>query len=85
MTEKRSLAGRVRNINSHAAITDITVLYLGNLEHEMIQLVEGFWVDPHAVTVIKANGKDKCSLWVTGQAHLTDSCWNTQPTKWPRK
>ena len=36
----------------------------------MIELVEGFFVDPHAVTVIKAISKSKCALWVTGQSAL---------------
>lgn len=33
----------------------------------MIQLVEGFWCDPFDVMVVKAIGKDKCALWMTGQ------------------
>jgi hypothetical protein len=36
----------------------------------VIELVEGFFVDPHAVTVIKAIPDSKCALWVTGQSAL---------------
>ena len=34
----------------------------------MIELVEGFWVDPFQVTVVKSISENKCSLWVYGQS-----------------
>lgn len=37
---------------------------------ELIELVEGFFVDPEMVTVVKAAGDNKCTLWVTGQGAL---------------
>jgi hypothetical protein len=36
----------------------------------MIELVDGFWINPAKVTVIKANGKDSCTLWVRGQSAM---------------
>lgn len=36
----------------------------------MIELVEGFWVDPFQVTVVKALGEKKCALWVYGQSAM---------------
>jgi hypothetical protein len=36
----------------------------------MIELVEGVFVDPYAVTVVKSAGKGKCVFWVTGQSAL---------------
>ena len=36
----------------------------------MIELVEGLWLDPWAVTMIKKIEDGKCSLWVTGQSAL---------------
>jgi hypothetical protein len=34
----------------------------------MIELVEGFWVDPWDVKVIKTINETSCSLWVSGQS-----------------
>jgi hypothetical protein len=34
----------------------------------MIELVEGFWVDPWDVKVIKTIDEKSCSLWVSGQS-----------------
>jgi hypothetical protein len=36
----------------------------------MIELVEGFWVEPDKVTVVKAIDKDRCAIWVDGQSAL---------------
>ena len=36
----------------------------------MIELLEGFWVDPFSVAVIKAIDESSCSLWVTGQSAM---------------
>lgn len=36
----------------------------------MIELVEGVWIDPFAVTIIKAISENKCALWTTGQSAL---------------
>jgi hypothetical protein len=36
----------------------------------MIELVEGFYVCPDEVTVVKADGKKRCVLFVTGQSGL---------------
>ena len=36
----------------------------------MIELDDGFFADPFAVTVVKTAGKKKCVLYVTGQSAL---------------
>jgi hypothetical protein len=36
----------------------------------LIELIEGFWCDPFAVTVIKKIDENKCALWTTGQSAL---------------
>jgi hypothetical protein len=36
----------------------------------MIEIEDGFFVDPFAVTVVKAAGKKKCVLYVIGQSAL---------------
>lgn len=36
----------------------------------MIELVEGFWVNPDKVTVIKAISDESCALWVKGQGAM---------------
>lgn len=36
----------------------------------MIELVDGFWVVPENVTVIKKIDEDKCALWVVGQSAM---------------
>jgi hypothetical protein len=34
----------------------------------MIEIVEGFWIDPWDVKVIKKIDETSCSLWISGQA-----------------
>ncbi len=34
----------------------------------MIELLDGFFVNPHAVTVVKAIDEKSCALWVRGQS-----------------
>lgn len=36
----------------------------------MIELVDGFWVVPENVTVIKKIDEEKCALWVVGQSAM---------------
>jgi hypothetical protein len=36
----------------------------------MIEIYDGFFVNPWKVTVIKTAGKDKCVLYVSGQSAL---------------
>ena len=36
----------------------------------LIELVEGFWVDPERVAVVKATGKKKCALFLEGQSAI---------------
>lgn len=36
----------------------------------IIEIVEGVWLDPWSVTVIKKIDEDKCALWTTGQSAL---------------
>lgn len=36
----------------------------------MIEIEDGFFVDPFAVTAVKAAGKGKCILYVRGQSAL---------------
>ncbi len=36
----------------------------------MIELVEGFWINPDKVTVIKAINDERCALWVKGQGAM---------------
>lgn len=36
----------------------------------MIELVDGFWVDPFSVTVVKAINDNSCAIWTTGQSAL---------------
>ena len=36
----------------------------------MIELVEGVWLDPWSVTLIKKISDGKCALWTTGQSAL---------------
>lgn len=36
----------------------------------MIELVEGFWVVPEDIKVVKRISDDKCALWVTGQSAM---------------
>ena len=33
----------------------------------MIELIEGFWVDPWDVKAIRAINDHSCSMWLTGQ------------------
>lgn len=35
-----------------------------------VELVEGFWVAPESVTVVKKIDDDRCSLWVRGQSAM---------------
>jgi len=34
----------------------------------LIELAEGFYVDPEFVAVVKATGKDTCALFIPGQS-----------------
>ena len=36
----------------------------------MIEILEGVWLNPHSVTVIKAISENKCALWVRGQSAM---------------
>lgn len=36
----------------------------------MIELVDGFWLNPDKVTVVKSISAKKCSLWVKGQGAM---------------
>ncbi len=36
----------------------------------MIELVEGFWVDPWEVKIVKAINKESCLLYVTGEGAM---------------
>lgn len=36
----------------------------------MIELLDGFWVVPENVTVIKRIDKERCALWVVGQSAM---------------
>ncbi len=36
----------------------------------MIEIVEGLWVAPEHVALIKATDDDKCVLWTVGQSAL---------------
>lgn len=36
----------------------------------MIEIYDGFFVNPWKVTVVKAAGEDKCVLYVSGQSAL---------------
>jgi hypothetical protein len=36
----------------------------------VIELVDGFWVDPLSVTVVKAINEKSCAIWTTGQSAL---------------
>lgn len=36
----------------------------------MIELVEGFWIEPEKVSAVKSAGKDKCVLFMDGQSAL---------------
>jgi hypothetical protein len=37
---------------------------------DMIEIDDGFFVDPYSVTVVKAGGKKRCVIFVTGQSAL---------------
>ncbi len=37
----------------------------------MIELVEGFWVDPFAVTIVRAIDDKSCNLYVTGEGAMS--------------
>jgi hypothetical protein len=36
----------------------------------MIEILQGVWLDPWSVTVIKKIDDDSCALWTTGQSAL---------------
>jgi hypothetical protein len=36
----------------------------------MIELVEGFWVDPWEVKIVKRINEKSCTLWVTGEGYV---------------
>lgn len=36
----------------------------------MIEIIEGFWIDPDKVSAVKSAGKDKCVLFMDGQTAL---------------
>lgn len=36
----------------------------------MIELVEGFWVDPWEVKIVKSISEKKCTLYVTGEGYM---------------
>lgn len=36
----------------------------------MIELVDGFWVAPANVTVVKRIDEERCALWVVGQSAM---------------
>lgn len=36
----------------------------------MIELVDGFWVDPWEVKVVRKTGEEKCVLYVTGEGAM---------------
>ena len=36
----------------------------------MIEIIEGIWLDPWSVTMIKRISDGKCALWTTGQSAL---------------
>jgi hypothetical protein len=36
----------------------------------MIELVEGFWVDPCEVKIVKKIDDKSCTLWVTGEGYM---------------
>lgn len=36
----------------------------------IVEILEGIWIDPELITVVKAAGKNRCVFWVTGQSAL---------------
>lgn len=36
----------------------------------LIEIVENLWLDPFEVKLVRANGENKCTLWITGEGYM---------------